>query len=64
MAKNIVVFSDGTGQGGGLLPDETRSNVYKLFRAARVGPETGIDPARQVAFYDPGLGSQIGRAHV
>ena len=58
MAKNIVVFSDGTGQGGGLLPDETRSNVYKLFRAARVGPETGIDPARQVAFYDPGLGSQ------
>jgi uncharacterized protein (DUF2235 family) len=58
VAKNIDVFSDGTGQGGGLLPDETRSNVYKLFRAARVGPETGIDPARQVAFYDPGLGSQ------
>lgn len=58
MAKNIVIFSDGTGQGGGLLPDENRSNVYKLFRAARVCPDTAIDPAEQVAFYDPGLGSK------
>lgn len=58
MSKNIVIFSDGTGQGGGLLPDESRSNVYKLFRAARVCPDTKIDPSQQVAFYDPGLGSQ------
>ncbi|CAO4137905.1 T6SS Phospholipase effector Tle1-like catalytic domain-containing protein [Methylorubrum thiocyanatum] len=58
MPKNIVVFSDGTGQGGGLLPDENRSNVYKLFRASRVCPDTVINPAEQVAFYDPGLGSQ------
>ncbi|TNC12315.1 DUF2235 domain-containing protein [Methylobacterium terricola] len=59
MPKNIVIFSDGTGQGGGLLPDENRSNVYKLFRAARVCPDTRIDPAEQVAFYDPGLGSTM-----
>lgn len=58
MAKNIVIFSDGTGQGGGLLPDENRSNVYKLFRAARICPDTTIDPAEQVAFYDVGLGSK------
>ena len=39
MPKNILVFSDGTGQAGGLTPDEKRSNVYKLFRATRCGPE-------------------------
>ena len=35
MAKNILIFSDGTGQVGGLRPDERRSNIYKLFRATR-----------------------------
>jgi uncharacterized protein (DUF2235 family) len=58
MGKNILIFSDGTGQAGGLLPDERRSNVYKLFRATRCGPDTGNDPAKQVTFYDPGLGSK------
>ena len=60
MGKNILIFSDGTGQAGGYMPDEARSNVYKLFRATRVGPDTDIDPKRQIAFYDGGLGS---RAH-
>ena len=58
MAKNILIFSDGTGQAGGFMPDETRSNVYKLFRATRVGPDSHIDPTLQVAFYDGGLGSR------
>ena len=58
MPKNILIFCDGTGQAGGLLPDETRSNIYKLFRATCGGPDTSIDPALQVAFYDPGLGSR------
>jgi uncharacterized protein (DUF2235 family) len=58
MAKNILVFSDGTGQAGGFMPDETRSNVYKLFRATRVGPDSQIHPTLQVAFYDGGLGSR------
>jgi uncharacterized protein (DUF2235 family) len=58
MGKNILIFSDGTGQAGGFMPDEARSNVYKLFRATRVSPETCIDPKRQIAFYDGGLGSR------
>lgn len=57
MGKNVVIFSDGTGQAGGLRFDEDRTNVYKLYRATRCGPDSTIDPREQVAFYDPGLGS-------
>ena len=57
MPKNIIIFSDGTGQSGGITFDEVRTNIYKLYRACRVGPDTSIDPSRQIAFYDPGLGS-------
>jgi uncharacterized protein (DUF2235 family) len=58
MPKNILIFSDGTGQAGGLRLDENRSNIYKLYRATRCGPDTAIDPREQLAFYDAGLGSQ------
>jgi uncharacterized protein (DUF2235 family) len=58
MAKNIIIYSDGTGQAGGLWPDENRSNIYKLYRATRCGPDTDIDPREQLTFYDAGLGSQ------
>lgn len=58
MGRNILIFSDGTGQGGGVLVDERRSNVYKLYRASRCGPDSTVDPAEQLAFYDPGLGSR------
>jgi len=57
MAKNILIFSDGTGQAGGLRPDQRLSNVYKLYRATRMGPDSIINPAQQIAFYDAGLGS-------
>src|SRR4029077_10948781 len=57
MAKNIVIFSDGTGQRGGVMVDERRSNIYKLYRATRCGPDTAVDPAEQLAFYDPGIGT-------
>ena len=57
MAKNILVFSDGTGQAGGLRPDQRLSNVYKMFRASRVGPDSPINPAHQIAFYEMGLGT-------
>lgn len=57
MAKNLVIFSDGTGQAGGVRPDQRLSNVYKLFRASRTGPDSIIDPLSQVAFYDAGLGT-------
>ena len=55
--RNILVFADGTANEGGLLPDETRTNVYKLYRASRVGPETTISPERQLAFYVSGIGT-------
>ena len=58
MPKNILIFSDGTGQAGGLTPDQNVSNIYKLYRATRCGPDTNIDPSEQLTFYDPGLGSQ------
>jgi uncharacterized protein (DUF2235 family) len=57
MPKNIVIFSDGTGQRGGILVDEKRSNIYKLYRATRCGPDTAIDPREQLAYYDPGIGT-------
>jgi uncharacterized protein (DUF2235 family) len=57
MARNILIFSDGTGQVGGYAFDEDRTNVYKLYRATRVCPDSCIDPKEQAAFYDPGLGS-------
>jgi len=55
--RNIVIYSDGTGQRGGRLFDERRSNIYKLFRATRCGPDSSVDPAKQLVFYDPGLGT-------
>lgn len=58
--RNIVVFSDGTGQDGGVRPEQRVSNVYKLYRVARVHPDNAIDPAEQVCFYDPGLGTDVG----
>jgi len=57
MSKTILIFSDGTGQVGGLRPDQRLSNVYKMYRAMRPGPDSSISPMTQVAFYDPGLGA-------
>ncbi|XFF02429.1 DUF2235 domain-containing protein (plasmid) [Bradyrhizobium guangxiense] len=60
MPKNIVVFSDGTGQDGGARPEQRISNIYKMYRISRDHVDTGIDPSRQVVFYDAGLGTDIG----
>jgi uncharacterized protein (DUF2235 family) len=60
MPKNIVVFSDGTGQDGGVRPEQRLSNVYKIYRACRVGADNSIDPRQQVSYYDAGLGTDIG----
>ena len=48
MSKNIVIFSDGTGQEGG---EGYNTNIYKLFNMIEDRTQ------RQVAFYDPGLGT-------
>jgi uncharacterized protein (DUF2235 family) len=60
MPKNIVVYSDGTGQDGGVRPEQRISNVYKMYRATRIHPDNAIDPSQQVCFYDPGLGTDVG----
>lgn len=60
MPKNIIVYSDGTGQDGGVRPEQRISNVYKLYHVSRTSPDNPIDPHEQVAFYDPGLGTDIG----
>lgn len=60
IGRNIVIFADGTGQRGGLQFDERRSNIYKLYRATRCGPDSTIDARAQTAFYDPGLGTLPG----
>jgi uncharacterized protein (DUF2235 family) len=54
MGKNVLIFSDGTGQGP-FLPAARRSNVWKLWNAT-----CNAAPERQVAFYDPGLGAADG----
>lgn len=48
MPKNIVVFSDGTGQEGG---EGANTNIYKLFNM--IEDRT----SQQISFYDPGLGT-------
>ena len=60
MPKNIVVYSDGTGQDGGIRPEQRISNIYKMYRVTRDHADTAIDPSQQVAFYDAGLGTDIG----
>jgi uncharacterized protein (DUF2235 family) len=57
MGRNILLFADGTGNEGGLLADESRTNVYKLFRATRSGSDSVVNPAEQIAFYVPGIGT-------
>lgn len=57
MPKNILIFADGTGQIGGVRPDQRLSNIYKMYRAMRPGPMSPISTQDQVAYYDPGLGA-------
>ena len=51
MSKNIIIFSDGTGQEGGKSEKSANTNIYKLFNV--IEDRT----AKQVSFYDAGLGS-------
>lgn len=49
MAKNIVLLSDGTGNGSGKL---FKTNVWRLFQLLDLR-----DPSKQVACYDNGVGT-------
>ena len=48
MPKNIIIFSDGTGQKGG---NGNNTNVYKLFNIIEDRTKN------QIAYYDPGVGT-------
>lgn len=48
MARNIVIFSDGTGQEGGV---GSNTNIYKIFNQIEARSDN------QIAFYDQGLGT-------
>ena len=50
MPKNIVIFSDGTGQEGG---KDANTNIYKLFNM--IEDRTSC----QISFYDRGLGTGL-----
>lgn len=50
MPKNIIIFSDGTGQEGG---KGANSNIYKMFNM--IEDRT----SKQVSFYDRGLGTGV-----
>jgi len=49
MGKNIVLLSDGTGNSSAKL---FKTNVWRLFQALDL-----TDPARQIAYYDDGVGT-------
>jgi uncharacterized protein (DUF2235 family) len=57
MEKNILIYADGTGQSSGVRFDERRSNIYKMYRATRCGPDSSVDPTTQFAYYDAGIGT-------
>ena len=48
--RNIVIYSDGTGQRGGLYFDEDRTNVYKLYRATRSRAGSRIGGLRAICY--------------
>ena len=55
--RRILIFADGTGNEGGLLPEERQTNVYKLYAATRIRPHSPIKPDEQLAFYVNGIGT-------
>jgi len=58
MAKNIVLFSDGTGNSSGKL---FRTNVWRLYQALDLGhpseQEAAAGLTSQIAYYDDGVGT-------
>jgi uncharacterized protein (DUF2235 family) len=54
MAKNLVLFSDGTGNSPGKL---FRTNVWRAYEAVDLTDPPDPQHPRQFAFYDDGVGS-------
>ncbi len=54
MSKNIVLFSDGTGNSSGKL---FKTNVWRIYQAVDVADPKQVGETHQVAFYDDGVGT-------
>jgi uncharacterized protein (DUF2235 family) len=52
--KNIVLFSDGTGNSAAKL---FRTNVWRLYQAVDTGPTNVVGELRQIVTYDDGVGT-------
>lgn len=53
-AKNIGIFSDGTGNSSAKL---FKTNVWRLYQSADTTPPTAQGDARQIVTYDDGVGT-------
>ncbi|WP_244564003.1 DUF2235 domain-containing protein [Ensifer aridi] len=62
MSKNILILSDGTAQAGRLMPDERRSNVYKLTHAGVHSDIGGSHPENESRLSDVALAWIVERA--
>ncbi len=52
-ARNMVLFSDGTGNSSGKL---FKTNVWRLYEAVDLGPSSA-EGREQIAYYDDGVGT-------
>src|SRR3954453_3783615 len=54
MHRNILVFSDGTGNSSGKL---FKTNVWRLYKAVDLADPKDPQEPRQFAYYDDGVGT-------
>ena len=55
MAKNIVLFSDGTGNSSA---SPFKTNVWRLYQAIDIKPPTDPKDPQQIVYYDNGVGTE------
>lgn len=54
MGRNIVLLSDGTGNGAA---SPFKTNIWRLYQAIDIQPPSG-DKCQQIVFYDDGVGTE------
>ncbi len=55
MGKNIVLFSDGTGNSSA---SPFKTNVWRLYQAIDIEPPTNPNDRQQIVYYDNGVGTE------
>jgi uncharacterized protein (DUF2235 family) len=55
LEKNIVLFSDGTGNSSA---SPFKTNVWRLYQAIDIAPPTGPKDPQQIVYYDNGVGTE------